>query len=161
MSTTVSLWVKRSMLHFGNCGNREKRAQLRMKNWSKTMGLVVKFFTYFRDLPLKQSTQDPTNPNLMSLRCILLIMTASFFFKLFCNAQMECALEPRHHQDVPLRLSLHSEKYCWSGWGIFSVHIVVHILKSWLGLKRTQQRDGWDTWNTIQFSLAKLSLNCF
>lgn len=79
-----------------------ERAQLGMKNGRETMGLVVKFFTYFRALSLKQSTQDP---NLVNPCCILLIMTASFFFGLFCSCEMEWALEPRHHQDISLCLS--------------------------------------------------------
>lgn len=74
------------------------------------MGLVVKFFTYFRDLSLKQSTQDPTKPTLMRPHCILLIMTATSFFRLFCSSQMECALEPRLHQNVPLCLSNITER---------------------------------------------------
>jgi len=90
------------MLHVGNRGNREKRAQLRMKNQSEAVGLVVKLFTYFRDLSLIQSTRDPTNPNLMSPRCVTLNCDSIFLLQVVLQLSAGVCSEPRHHQDAPL-----------------------------------------------------------
>lgn len=137
-----------------------ERAQLRMKNGRETMGLVVKFFTYFRALSLSQtihSRPKSHEPMLYTFNydsIFLLWLVLQLWDGVGSGAQAS----PRH---ISVLVPLLPEKCHWRGWGMFSVHSFARSHKSWLVLKRVQQRDGWDTWNATQVSLAKLALSCF